>query len=158
MREELVRSVELFFGGVAFEPDNIMRMTQISLIVLLLAPAALSAQEQNTTPSAQEQQPAVDINRLPIDVGRIQRELRLSTERNENEGLQLRYFVDVYGQAPPIVIFGPEDNLVEGPVPYGAPTHREMVNQNTPIDYRPMAWDLNSLYRWLSERMKRNKQ
>jgi hypothetical protein len=135
-----------------------MRMTQISLIVLLLVPAALSAQEQNTAPSAQEQQPAVDINRLPIDVGRIQRELRLSTERNENEGLQLRYFVDVYGQAPPIVIFGPEDNLVEGPVPYGAPTHREMVNQNTPIDYRPMAWDLNSLYRWLSERMKRNKQ
>lgn len=133
-------------------------MTQISLIVLLLVPAALSAQEPNTAPSAQEQQPAVDINRLPIDVGRIQRELRLSTERNENEGLQLRYFVDVYGQAPPIVIFGPEDNLVEGPVPYGAPTHREMVNQNTPIDYRPMAWDLNSLYRWLSERMKRNKQ
>ena len=158
MREELVRSVELLLGGVAFEPDNIMRMTQISLIVLLLVPAALSAQEQNTTPSAEEQQPAVDINRLPIDVGRIQRELRLSTERNENEGLQLRYFVDVYGQAPPIVIFGPEDNLVEGPVPYGAPTHREMVNQNTPIDYRPMAWDLNSLYRWLSERMKRNKQ
>lgn len=158
MREELVRSVELLLGGVAFEPDNIMRMTQISLIVLLLVPAALSAQEQNTAPSAQEQQPAVDINRLPIDVGRIQRELRLSTERNENEGLQLRYFVDVYGQAPPIVIFGPEDNLVEGPVPYGAPTHREMVNQNTPIDYRPMAWDLNSLYRWLSERMKRNKQ
>jgi hypothetical protein len=135
-----------------------MRMTQISLIVLLLVPAALSAQEPNTAPSAQEQQPAVDINRLPIDVGRIQRELRLSTERNEIEGLQLRYFVDVYGQAPPIVIFGPEDNLIEGPVPYGAPTHREMVNQNTPIDYRPMAWDLNSLYRWLSERMKRNKQ
>jgi hypothetical protein len=135
-----------------------MRMTQISLIVLWLVPAALSAQEQNTAPSAQEQQPAVDINRLPIDVGRIQRELRLSTERNENEGLQLRYFVDVYGQAPPLVLFGPEDNLVDGPVPYGAPTHREMINQNTPIDYRPMAWDLNSLYRWLSERMKRNKQ
>jgi hypothetical protein len=134
-----------------------MRMTQISLIVLLLVPAALSAQEQNTAPSAQEQQPAVDINRLPIDVGRIQRELRLSTERNENEGLQLRYFIDVYGQAPPLVLFGPEDNLVDGPVPYGAPTHREMINQNTPIDYRPMAWDLNSVYRWLSERMKRNK-
>ena len=135
-----------------------MRMTQISLIVLLLVPAALSAQEQNTVPSAQEQQPAVDINRLPIDVGRIQRELRLSTERNENEGLQLRYFVDVYGQAPPIVIFGPEDNLVEGPVPYGAPTHREMIEQNTPIDYRPIPWDLNSVYRWLSERMKKSKQ
>jgi hypothetical protein len=133
-----------------------MRITQISLIVLLLMPAGLLAQEQNPTPSAQ--QPAIDVNRLPIDVGRIQRELRQSAERDENEGFRLRYFVDVYGQAPPLVIFGPEDNLVDGPVPYGAPTHREMVNQNTPIDYRPMAWDLNSLYRWLSERMKKNKQ
>jgi len=134
-----------------------MRITQISLIVLVLTPAGLLAQEQNPAPSAQEQ-PAIDVNRLPIDVGRIQRELRQSAERDENEGLRLRYFVDVYGQAPPLVIFGPEDNLVDGPVPYGAPTHREMVNQNTPIDYRPMAWDLNSLYRWLSERMKKNKQ
>ena len=133
-----------------------MRITQISLIVLLLMPAGLLAQEQNPTPSAQ--QPAIDVNRLPIDVSRIQRELRQSAERDENEALRLRYFVDVYGQAPPLVIFGPEDNLVDGPVPYGAPTHREMVNQNTPIDYRPMAWDLNSLYRWLSERMKKNKQ
>jgi hypothetical protein len=133
-----------------------MRIMHISLIVLLLVPA-LSAQEQNAAPSAQEQ-PAVDVNRLPIDLGRIQRELRQSAERDGNEGLRLRYFVDVYGQAPPLVIFGPEDNLVDGPVPYGAPTHREMVNQNTPIDYRPMAWDLNSLYRWLSERMKKNKQ
>jgi hypothetical protein len=133
-----------------------MRITQLSLIVLLLMPAGLLAQEQNPTPSAQ--QPAIDVNRLPIDVGRIQRELRQSAKRDENEALRLRYFVDVYGQAPPLVIFGPEDNLVDGPVPYGAPTHREMVNQNTPIDYRPMAWDLNSLYRWLSERMKKNKQ
>jgi hypothetical protein len=128
-----------------------------SLIVLLLVPATLSAQEQNAAPSAQEQ-PAVDVNRLPIDLGRIQRELRQSAERDENEGLRLRYFVDVYGQAPPLVIFGPEDNLVEGPVPYGAPTHREMIQQNTPIDYRPIPWDLNSAFRWLSERLKKNKQ
>jgi|SoiMethySBSTD1v2_1073268.scaffolds.fasta_scaffold323792_2 hypothetical protein len=136
-----------------------MRMTRFSLIVLLLVPAALSAQEQkqNAAPSAQEQ-PAIDVNRLPIDVGRIQRELSQSSERHENEGLQLQYFVDVYGQAPPLVIFGPEDNLVDGPVPYGAPTHREMINQNTPIDYRPIPWDLNSAFRWLSERMKKNKQ
>lgn len=134
-----------------------MWIKHISLIVLLLVPAALSAQEQNAAPSAQEQ-PAVDVNRLPIDLGRIQRELRQSAERDENEGLRLRYFVDVYGQAPPLVIFGPEDNLVEGPVPYGAPTHREMIQQNTPIDYRPIPWDLNSAFRWLSERLKKNKQ
>jgi hypothetical protein len=92
---------------------------------------------------------------LPVDVQRIHRELRQSATRDENEGLKLRYFVDVFGQAPPLVVFGPEDNLSTGPVPYGAPTHREMVNQVTPIDYRPMAWDLNSLARWLAERVKR---
>jgi hypothetical protein len=134
-----------------------MRMMQISLIALLLVPAASSGQEQNTAQPAQEQ-PAVDVDRLPIDIGRIQRELRQSAGRNESKGLQLQYFVDVYGQAPPLVIFGPEDNLVEGPVPYGAPTHREMINQNTPIDYRPIPWDLNSAFRWLSERLKKNKQ
>jgi hypothetical protein len=134
-----------------------MRMMQISLIALLLVPAASSGQEKNTAQPAQEQ-PAVDVDRLPIDIGRIQRELRQSAGRNESKGLQLQYFVDVYGQAPPLVIFGPEDNLVEGPVPYGAPTHREMINQNTPIDYRPIPWDLNSAFRWLSERLKKNKQ
>ena len=129
----------------------------VSLIALLLVPAASSAQEQKVAPSA-EGQPAVDVNRLPIDVGRIQRKLLQSAERDENEGLRLQYFVDVYGQAPPLVIFGPEDNLVEGPVPYGAPTHRQMIEQNTPIDYRPIPWDLNSAFRWLSERMKKSKQ
>jgi hypothetical protein len=153
----LVRSLEVILGGRLFKPINIMWIKQISLIVLLLMPAVLLAQEPNQAPSAQEQ-PAIDVNRLPIDVGRIQRELRQSTERDENDGLRLRYFVDVYGQAPPLVLFGPEDNLVDGPVPYGAPTHREMINQNTPIDYRPIPWDLNSAFRWLSERLKRNKQ
>jgi hypothetical protein len=135
-----------------------MRIMQISLIVLLLTPATSSAQAQPAQAQSAREQSAVDVDRLPIDIGRIQRELRQSAERNENEGLRLRYFVDVYGQAPPIVLFGPEDNLVEGPVPYGAPTHREMIEQNTPIDYRPIPWDLNSVFRWLSERMNKNKQ
>jgi hypothetical protein len=125
--------------------SDIMRMMHISRMVLLTLGLAGPVHAQGK----------VDVDRLPIDVGRIQRELRQSAERNENEGLRLRYFVDVYGQAPPLVIFGPQDNLVDGPVPYGAPTHREMVEHVTPRDYRPMAWDLNSLYRWLSERAKK---
>jgi hypothetical protein len=131
------------------ERSNIMRMMQISRMVLLTLLLVAPVQAQSTVQST------VDVDRLPIDVGRIQRELRQSAEKSENEGLRLRYFVDVYAQAPPLVIFGPQDNLVDGPVPYGAPTHREMVEHVTPIDYRPMAWDLNSLYRWLSERAKK---
>lgn len=93
----------------------------------------------------------VDVSRLPIDVGRIQRELRQTTIREERaDGLNLRYFVEVYATAPEIVLFTPEDNLLTGPVPYGAPTHREMVDMMTPREHRAPAADFGALFRWLS--------
>ena len=100
-------------------------------------------------------QATVDVDRLPIDLQRIHRELQKSTVREEHEGLNLRYIVDVYGEAPPLVIFGPDDNLVHGPVPYGAPTHREMIEHVTPKEYRTPAADLGALARWLAERAKK---
>ena len=100
-------------------------------------------------------QEAVDVSRLPLNLGRIQRELRQSAVREERQGLNLRYVIDVYGQAPPIVIFGPDDNLVHGPVPYGAPTHRDMIEQVTPKEYRAPAADFSALVRWLAERGKK---
>ena len=94
----------------------------------------------------------IDVNRLPIDRQRIHRALQQSTIREERQGLNLRYTVDVYAPAPPIVIFTREDNLTNGPVPYGAPTHRQMVEQMTPQEYRAPAADLNALVRWLIDR------
>jgi hypothetical protein len=93
---------------------------------------------------------AVDVSRLPIDLRRIQRELRQTTIREERDGLNLRYFVDVYAKAPDIVLFTPEDNLLTGPVPYGAPTHREMLNMITPQEHRAPAANFGNLFRWLS--------
>ncbi|MBI3047585.1 MAG: hypothetical protein HYY76_04675, partial [Acidobacteria bacterium] len=72
--------------------------------------------------------------------------------REERDGLNLRYTVEVYGQAPPIVLFGPEANLESGPVPYGAPTHRDMIEHVTPREFRAPAADLSALIRWLAER------
>ncbi len=71
-------------------------------------------------------QETMDVRRLPLNFDRIQRELRQPAIREERQGLNLRYVVNVYGQAPPIVFFGPEANLVDGPAPRGAPTPREM--------------------------------
>ena len=105
--------------------------------------------------SAAGAQTTVDVSRLPIDVERIQRELQQSTIREEREGLNLRYVVEVYGKAPPIVFFGPEDDLVHGPVPYGAPTHKEMIEHVTPQEYRAPVADLGALARWLAERAKK---
>lgn len=103
-------------------------------------------------PYAQER---VDVSRLPVDLDRIQRALRESAIREERVGLNIRYTVEVYGQAPPFVLFRPEDNLVTGPVPYGAPTHKEMIDNVTPREYRPAVADFSALLRWLSERAKK---
>jgi hypothetical protein len=105
--------------------------------------------------SAAEAQEPVDVSRLPINLERIQRELRQASIRDESEGLNIRYIVDVYGQAPPIVIFGPRFDLLYGPVPNSAPTHKEMIEHVTPQEYRAPAADLNALFRWLAERSKK---
>ena len=105
--------------------------------------------------SAAAAQTTVDVSRLPIDLERIHRQLQQSTIREDHEGLKLRYVVDVYGKAPPIVLFGPEDNLIHGPVPYGAPTHREMIEHVTPKEYRAPVADFGALARWLAERAKK---
>jgi len=103
------------------------------------------------TPAVHAQQ-AVDVSRLPINVERIQRELRQSSEREQHQGLNIRYVIDVYGQAPPIVLIDPTFNLIYGPVPKSAPTHREMIEHVTPIEYRAPPADLSALLRWLTDR------
>jgi len=119
---------------------------------LIAAVAILVGAGLQARPDAQE---TVDVSRLPLDLSRIQRELSRSAIREERQGLNLRYVIEVYGQAPPIVMFGPDDNLVYGPVPYGAPTHREMIEHVTPKEYRAPAADFSALFRWLAERAKK---
>ena len=86
----------------------------------------------------------VDVSRLPIDLRRIERNFRRTTIREERDGLNLRYFVDVFAKAPPIVIITPQDNVLYGPASYGAPTHREMVQMMTPPEFRASGMMLGS--------------
>lgn len=111
--------------------------------------AALVGAGFHARPAAQE---TLDVSRLPLNLDRIQRELRRSAIREEHQGLNLDYVVEVYGQAPPIVFFRPEANLVHGPVPYGAPTHRDMIEQVTPREHRAPTADFGALFRWLGDR------
>ena len=94
----------------------------------------------------------VDVSRLPVNLARIHRELQQTATREERDGLNLRYYVNVTTQAPPLVVFGPQDNLVYGPVPYGGPTHKDMLEQLTPKEYRAPVADFTALLRWLAER------
>ena len=112
------------------------------LLFALVAPAA----------AQQVARAELDVSRLPVDLERIQRQLQQTSTREEQDGLNLRYYVNVTTQAPPLVIFGPADNLANGPVPYGGPTHKEMLEQMTPKEFRAPAADFSALLRWLAER------
>jgi len=54
------------------------------------------------------------------------------------------------GITPRLELFTKKDNLREGAVPYGAPTHQDMLNVMTPQEYRAPAADFTSLLRWFS--------
>jgi len=123
-----------------------MNLMRASLIALLVFGAAHTASAQQTS---------VDVKRLPIDLTKVTRELRQSAATETRSGLNIRYRVDVYGQAPRIEIFTKQDNLAYGPAPYGAPTHRDMIEHVTPQEYRAPYADIGNLIRWLNERSKK---
>ena len=129
-----------------------MRCLPAALIVLSLAAPALA---QDSTRSAGAEPKALDVERLPIDLGRIHRELKQARDIEIRDGLNLRYVVRIYGTAPQLHIFGEDANLANGPVPYGAPTHQEIINHITPIEYRAPFADFSALLRWLAERNKK---
>jgi len=136
-----------------------MRLIRAALIGLLAIGVADVAAGQDQRQPA----PAVNVNRLPIDLHRIQRDLRQSSEtQSGNHGLKIAYRVDVYGQAPRIEIFTKDDNLSSGAVPYGAPTHQDMLYQTTRVQdgrggsYRsPQMMDFTSFFSWLAAKTSR---
>lgn len=133
-----------------------MRSAAAILFVLSLA-APVAAQEQKpATPQSATSSADVNVDRLPLNLNRIHRQLRHAADLEERDGLSLRYTIQIYGSAPPIQIFGEDANLANGPVPYGAPTHREIVNHITPQEYRAPVADFSALIRWLNNRNKKN--
>jgi hypothetical protein len=116
--------------------------------------ASAQSGEDPPRPAPQEAPPAVDVSRLPINLSRIQRQLRQSTVRDESDGLRLRYIVDVYGQAPRIELFPNRDFSLTGPAPYGGPTHRDLLQVITPQEYRAPAANFGNLFRWLADKAK----
>jgi hypothetical protein len=79
--------------------------------------------------------PAVDPNRLPVNVGRIGRQLQRVQERAERDGLKLRYTINVYGESPRLQIVTPLDNLRTGNLPRSTPTHADMIRMMTPHEF-----------------------
>ena len=124
-----------------------MRHFGAALTVLSFA-AVAAAQDRPAT--------SVDVDRLPIDMSKIQRELQRQADSEERDGLNLRYNLHVYGVAPRLQLFAEDEDLTTGPVPWGAPTHREMIEHVTPQEFRAPFADFSALFRWLADRQRKN--
>jgi hypothetical protein len=125
--------------------------------VLLVGFAPVTRAQDNAAPVAPTgaAAPSIDVTRLGLDLARINRRLQQSAAREERDGLNLRYVIDVYGRAPRIDVLDPKrDNLFYGPVPYGAPTHQQMLQVMTPQEFRAPVADFTSIFRWLSAKAK----
>jgi hypothetical protein len=126
-----------------------------TLVVPTAAQDVVPDAAQDAVPDAAHDN--VDVNKLPVNLARIQRQLQQATARENANGLNLSFFVDVYGRAPRIELWAQEPNLMTGPAPYGAPTHRQIIEQITPQEYRAPAADFSALFRWLADKAKDKK-
>jgi hypothetical protein len=110
------------------------RLPLLAALCFSLAAPAL-AQERAAAPDAGGT-PAVDTAKLPVNLRRIGRQIRQAEGREQRNGLTLHYTIDVYGQAPPIQIITPQDNVFTGSVRGSSPTHSEMLMMMTPPEFR----------------------
>jgi hypothetical protein len=136
-----------------------MRTIPVVLSALLVAglPAGASAQAPEAVPgSAPASTSASSSNtQFGLNLARIQRGLRKSSERQDYDGLNLRYYVNVFAPAPPINLFTKQDNLAFGPAPYGGPTHGEIMRLITPQEHSAPAADFSGIARWFANKGKK---
>jgi hypothetical protein len=102
------------------------RLTAVLLVALFALPAGVFAQDPQS----------VDATKMGVDLSRIKRELAQAQteEASGDDPLRLRFTVEVVGSAPKIDLL--EGFSVDGPMPYGPPTHREFLDVVTPREFR----------------------
>ena len=125
------------------------------LVVGLAAGASAQTTETSAQPAPTDPASSGPTQQYGLNLARIQRGLQKSAERQDYDGLNLRFYVNVYAPAPPIKLFTPLDNLLYGPAPYGGPTHRDMMNLMTPQEFSAPAADFSGLARWLANKGKK---
>ena len=108
-----------------------MRSLLASLLAAVLAfPSAVLAQAAQNPPPAE----SVDVSKLGVDISRIKRELVQEDGASDPDApVKLRFTVQVIGVAPKIDLL--EGFPISGPLPYGAPTHQEILAALTPKAY-----------------------
>lgn len=96
-----------------------------------------------------------------MSLDRIRRQLAATEPRTRSsrKGLRLEYYVDVFGRAPRIELFSPNENIASAPVMYGGMTHQEFLQVVTPEEFKSPPADIGAavaaLVKWLSEKQKK---
>ena len=111
------------------------RLSVAAAILVALVSPALADQEAPAKNASATATPSVDPARLPVNIGRIGRQLRQVQVREERDGLKLRYSIDVFGALPRIQFITPLDNILTGEVPRSTPTHADMIRMMTPKEF-----------------------
>ena len=107
-------------------------------------PAPIPAAPATSAPA-----PQVDPEKLPVSIERIRQQL-LTAPPTKTSGLRIQETIEVVGVAPKIELWNPETaKLATGPVPYGAPTHKEFIDLVTPQEFKTYPADINALIQWL---------
>lgn len=127
----------------------------IFLTLTLIAPPIVHLATAQDVIAPAESQP-LDIDRLPVSFERIKQQLETRRPRTSESFSQLRLNVrvEVYGRAPRMTFFETGFDPLIGPVPYGGPTHHEMLEIVTPREFRPGAislMSLDALLKWLTK-------
>jgi hypothetical protein len=105
----------------------------LALACVLVSPDGHAAAQESTADSGESVLDAVE---LPVSLERIKRRLDKLPETEESRSLlRLNYYIDVYGRAPKINVFEDFD-LHTGPIPYGVPSHYELLSAATPPQWR----------------------
>lgn len=95
--------------------------------------AGLSASAQEPRPDSQQ-----SVYELPVSLKRMQRRIdRIARAGDDASLLQLTSYVEVFARSPGIDLIHQTFDLELGPIPYGAPTHDEMIAAMTPRQWRP---------------------
>jgi hypothetical protein len=140
------------------------RITVIVLVAVLATPTTSLAQAVNGTPAPPKRDgeaATLDPAKLGVSLARIRRELaQAEAEEATGDGqLRLQFVVEVYGQAPKIDLL--RDFPVSGPVPYGPPTHQEVLDVLTPQEFRSPMIPFSAIAAWaahkLSEKSKKQR-
>ena len=115
--------------------------------------AQAAASDSAAAEATQEAPPVVDPAKLGVSLERIRIQLA-AKPATKTSGLKIQETIEVVGVAPKIELWNPATaKLATGPVPWGAPTHRDFIDLVTPKEFKTYPMDMNALVQWLLQHL-----